>query len=172
MEKICELRQQILLSKEEVDRKIYCIYAQYLHQNNWKTLETFLEKNMWFLKEIVRDVPKKQLWPTTNFCSEARRSITWRKPTAALTLPSVSLSKSSLTSFWARCKSIWDTLPCRGVNRTGRPEPSTARPVSQRPGHGKACDQQRPCWAWVPGTQPVPGTTRPSLARAQLIIYS
>lgn len=47
-------------------------------------------------------IPRKQLWPTINFCSEDKRSITWRNPTAEWIFNSSPLRFSSSTSFYKK----------------------------------------------------------------------
>jgi len=56
--------------------------------------------NQWKAKLSAIIIPRKQLWPTINFCSEDKRSITRRNPTAEWIFNSSPLRFSSSTSFY------------------------------------------------------------------------
>lgn len=63
---------------------------------------TFNLTNQWKAKLSTIIIPRKQLWPTINFCSEDKRSITWRNPTAERIFDSSPLRFSSSTSFYKK----------------------------------------------------------------------
>jgi len=51
------------------------------------------------IEKQLASLPRKQLWPTINFFSEASRSITWRNPIADCIFLSANLLRSSFASF-------------------------------------------------------------------------